>query len=143
MTRFDSLQPMAASGQKSWRHDAVAIVEDLFQVTAPESWNLLLDLREGLLQGTDWDRALDVFLACREELEAAHYLPFYRMRRLLSDSLKLEAGVRSQGSSFASLTQILRRKHRSLADIRRAVSREMFEQGVDADEPLVLRVVER
>ncbi len=129
--------------QKSWRQDAVGIVEDLFRVTTPESWDLLLDLRASLLQGTDWNRVLDVFLSCREVLEAAHYLPFYRLRRLLADSLKLEAGVQRPGPEMASLTQILRRKHRSLADIRRAVSRELFEHGANADEPLLLRVVER
>jgi len=131
------------TGEKSWRDDAVRIVEELFLGTPPESWDLLLDLRAGLQQGTDWNRVLDVFLSCREALEAAHYLPFYRLRRLLAESLKLEAGVRRGEPEVAPLTQILRRKHRSLADIRRAVSRELFEHGADADEPVLLRVVER
>ncbi len=35
-----------------------------------------------------------MFLACRERLEAEQYLPFYRLRRLLAESLRLEAGAR-------------------------------------------------
>ena len=54
-----------------------------------------------------------------------------------------DAGVRRGEPEVAPLTQILRRKHRSLADIRRSVSRELFEHGADADEPVLLRVVER
>ena len=54
---------------------------------------MLLDLRAHLLQGDDWEETLDLFLACRERLEAEHYLPFYRLRRLIANSLKLEAGT--------------------------------------------------
>ena len=46
---------------------------------------MLLDLREHLLQGDDWEETLDLFLACRERLEAEHYLPFYRLRRLIAN----------------------------------------------------------
>jgi hypothetical protein len=128
---------------KTWRHDAVRIVEELFPGAPQEDWNLLLDLRTGLLEGADWDGTLDVFLACRERLEEEQYLPFYRLRRLLTESLRLEAG--RGGEHVAPLKQILMRKHRSLADIKRAVSREVFEHDLSAAacHSVELRVVER
>lgn len=134
----DSVAP-----RKTWRHDAARIVEELFPVTPSDAWNMLLDLREHLLKGADWNHTLDVFLACRELLEAEHYLPFYRLRRLLTESLRLEAG--SAKAPVVSLKQILIRKHRSLADIKRAVVRECFEHDLTAsvDSPIHLRVVER
>lgn len=127
------------AARKSWRDDAVRIVEELFPVTSPECWDLLIDLRQNLLRGSDWNRTLDLFLACRERLEAEQYLPFYRLRRLLAGSLRLEAGAQQ-----TSLKQILLKKHRSLADIRRAVTRELFEHDLNAsvDAPVELRVVE-
>jgi hypothetical protein len=128
--------------QKSWRHDAVRIVEELFPGAPSEHWNMLLDLREGLLQGADWNSTLDIFLSCREELEADQYLPFYRLRRLLTESLRLEAGPGKE--HVTPLKQVLMRKHRSLAEIKRAVSREVFEHDLSAaaGSPLDLRVVE-
>lgn len=128
---------------KTWRHDAVRIVEELFPGAPCDSWNLLLDLRTELLRGENWDRTLDVFLACRELLEEGQYLPFYRLRRLLTESLRLEAG--RGGEHVASLKQVLARKHRSLDAIKRAVSRELFEHDLTASagHPVELRVVER
>jgi hypothetical protein len=128
--------------QKSWRNDAARIVEDLFRCTPADAWDMLLDLREHLLDGDDWNETLDLFLSCRERLEVEQYLPFYRLRRLLTESLRLEAG-RSQ-AHVASLRQVLRRKHRSLADIRRTVTREIFEHDLRdvAGDPIQLRVVE-
>lgn len=125
---------------KSWRHDAARIVEELFEVTPANCWDVLLDLRQNLLAGADWNKTLDIFLAARERLEAEHYLPFFRLRRLLTESLHLEAG-----SQQTSLKSLLWKKHRSLADISRAVSREMFEHDLSTsvDTPVDLRVVER
>ena len=135
--------PVLSSTLKSWRTDAARIIEDLFRCTAPDAWDMLLDLREHLLQGDDWEETLDLFLACRERLEAEHYLPFYRLRRLIASSLSLEAGT-SQ-AHVAPLREILRRKHRSLADMKRRLRREIFEHdlrqaGIDR---IPLRVVER
>jgi hypothetical protein len=126
----------------SWRNDAARIVEDLFRCAPTESWNMLLDLRQRFLDGNDWDETLDLFLSCRERLEAEHYLPFYRLRRLLAESLRLEAG--SSQSHVVSLKEVLRRKHRSFADIKRTVSREIFEHDLRdmAVDQLQLRVVE-
>lgn len=126
---------------KSWRHDAVRIVEELFRQTAPDSWDMLLDLRQLLVEGSDWNRMLDVFLACRRRLETAHYLPFYRLRTLLTNSLALEAGA----AAVLPLRAILRRKHRSLAEIRRHLTRDLFEHDlrVEADAAVDVRVVER
>lgn len=126
---------------KSWRHDAVRIVEDLFPQTPPDSWDMLLELRRLLVEGSDWNCTLDVFLDCRRRLETAHYLPFYRLRMLLTNSLALESGA----EGVFSLRSILRRKHRSLADIRRHLSRDLFEHDlrVEADDSVDVRVVER
>ena len=126
----------------SWRNDAARIVEDLFRSTPTETWNMLLDLRQHLLEGKNWDETLDLFLCCRERLEAENYLPFYRLRRLMAESLRLEAS--SGQGHVVSLREVLRRKHRSLADIKRTVSREIFEhdlRDVTVD-PIELRVVE-
>ena len=103
---------------------------------------MLLDLRQHLLEGKNWDKTLDLFLGCRERLEAENYLPFYRLRRLMAESLRLEAG--SGQAHVVSLREVLRRKHRSLADIKRTVSREIFEhdlRDVTVDS-IELRVVE-
>ena len=135
--------PVLPLTQKSWRTDAARIVEDLFRCTPSETWDMLLDLREHLLQGDDWEETLDLFLACRERLEAEHYLPFYRLRRLIANSLSLEAGT-SQ-AHVAPLREILRRKHRSLDEIKRTLRREIFEHdlGQVGIERIRLRVVER
>jgi len=139
MSRKACSYPVSVPLTKSWRQDAARIVEELFPVTPSETWNLLLDLRGNLLDGTDWNHTLDVFLACRERLETANYLPFYRLRRLLSESLRLEGG-----GGTASLKQVLIQKHRSLAEIRRAFHRELFEHdlSISEDHPVHLRVVE-
>lgn len=128
----------------SWRHQAARIVEELFQVTPPGAWNDLLDLRQLLMHGTDWNRALDAFLGCRERLEADHYLPFYRLRRLLTASLRLEAGAETR-TECGSLAELLRRRPASLADIKRTVRRELFEHSLDlpANHRTPLHVVER
>jgi len=106
------------SAGKTWCDDAVKIVEQLFPVSPRESWDALLDLRMALRAGQDWERVLDLFLECRCLLESDNYLPLYRLRQLISQSLRLET-VGSEG--VHSLRAILRRKHRSLADLRRAV----------------------
>ena len=128
---------------KSWRHDAVRIVEELFPVTSPSVWDALLDLRGGLLEGKDWNRVVDGFFFCREQAEAEHYLPFYRLRRLLTASLRLEAG--SAGAHVAPIRHLLAGPHRSLDDVRREVARRWFEHDLSASAgcPLELRVVER
>lgn len=130
------------TARKSWRTDAARIVEELFRCTPADSWNMLLDLREHLLGGDDWNETLDLFLSCRERLEAEQYLPFYRLRRLLAESLRLEAG--RDHPHVATLREVLRRKHRSLADIERTVTREIFEHDLrdGAVDSIQLRVVE-
>jgi hypothetical protein len=126
----------------AWREQAARVVEELFPVTPADAWNGLLDLRGELLRGADWNHTLDLFLACRERLEADHYLPFYRLRRLLTASLQLDTGT--GGAQTASLAEVLHRNPRSLADIKRAVHREYFEHSVELPAgPLPVRVIER
>lgn len=129
----------------TWREDAARIVEGLFAGASAEVWDLLLDLREGLLRGHDWNRTLDLFLACRERLEADQYLPFYRLRRLLAGSLRLAVVCGADEAEVASLTEVLRRPHRSLAALQRAIRREWFEHALDVSEPekIGLQVVEK
>lgn len=138
-------QPIPNSSERSWRQDAVGIVEELFPVTSPGSWDLLLELRSGLLLGRDWDRTLDLFLACRETLEADHYLPIYRLRRLLAASLKLEASSEQGKLQTGSLENLLRRKHRTLEDLFRGLRRNWFEHQLEVAEPdqVGVRVIER
>jgi hypothetical protein len=126
-----------------WREQAARIVEELFRATPADAWDALLDLRTALLSGSDWNRTLDLFLACRERLEADHYLPFYRLRRLLAASLRLEARVEGDCPEVAPLVELLRRNPRSLADVKRAVRRELFEHSLDLPAHVPVRVVER
>ncbi len=133
------------SRSRGWRQDAAHIVEELFRATNPEHWNLLLDLREQLILGNDWELTLNCFLGCRELLEADHYLPFYRLRKLISSSLKLQVDEEKPNVSHSCLARALRKRHRSLSDIRRAVSRELYEQDLGLATPgeIRVRLVER
>ena len=116
----------------SWRLDAARIVEELFQQTTPEHWDLLLELRRGLVAGSDWPTTLDYFLQCRYALEADHYLPFFRLRRLIANGLRLEVLSKNAApEDRQQLSTILTRKHRSLDHLRRSMHRELFEAGID------------
>ncbi|GAB4178938.1 MAG: hypothetical protein Fur0032_19550 [Terrimicrobiaceae bacterium] len=119
-----------------WRRDAAGIVEELFAASAREHWDALLELRGLILSGADWDRALDVFLELRGALEVDSYLPMYRLRNLLAESLRLEA---VSGTGAWSLRTLLRRRHKSLESVCREVSRWTFEHKQDT---VNLRVVE-
>lgn len=125
---------------KGWRQDAAHVVEELFRSTNPDHWNLLLELREQLLLGNDWEMILNRFLGCREVLEADHYLPFYRLRKLISSSLRLEINEKHPDVSYSCLARALRKRHRSLSDIRRAVSRELYEHNLELATPADVRV---
>jgi hypothetical protein len=72
-----------------WRSRAARVVEELFPLTSTSAWDCLIDLRQAILSGTDWDRNLTLFSHCRHALEDDHYLPFYRLRRLLEAHLQL------------------------------------------------------
>ncbi len=125
-----------------WRHDALAIIERLFATTDPRHWNDLLDLRSAIIQGTNWNRTLDLFLACRERLEADNYLPFYRLRRLLATSLHLEVTAKRDQRHPLAAHHL---RHRSLEQIEQSIRRETFEHDLTStdDAPLSLQVVER
>ncbi len=129
------------SAVPNWRRDAARIVEELFVVTPSGEWDALLELRQLLIEGQNWSRTLDVFLACRRRLEADHYLPLYRLRRLLAASLRLEAvGI---GLETGPLELLLQGRHKSLADLKRRVRREWFEHLPNLRDVVPLRVVER
>ncbi|MCX7868500.1 MAG: hypothetical protein N2322_00985 [Terrimicrobiaceae bacterium] len=94
----------ARNFERGWRRDAARIVEDLFASVSREHWDLLLDLRGLLLSGRDWEEAVRLFIECRNRLEDDHYLPLYRLRRLLSASLQLD------GESPGALRRLLARR---------------------------------
>ena len=75
-------------------------------MTKPTAWDDLIDLRGLLISGTDWPEVLECFLSCRRKLEEDHYLPFYRLRKILSSHLRLEG---------ESLEKLLRRRDFSFA----------------------------
>jgi len=128
----------------SWRKDAAAIVEELFQAANPDCWDALIDLRGELLEGKNCARLLDVFLWCRARMEEDHYLPFFRLRRLIAGSLRLEVEFGRGDARIQCLASVLRRKHPSVSSIRRALGREWFEHSlhVDAAEDVRLRLAE-
>lgn len=124
----------------NWKSDALRIVDALFPVTPRDAWNDLLDLRVALLDGKHWDQVLDLFLVCRERLELDHYLPFFRLRRLLANSLRLEAGRLSEPPLNPDLALLLARQPRSLADIKRSIRRDWFEHDLDLGDPKAVKV---
>ncbi|MFY8215407.1 MAG: hypothetical protein ACOVMP_02255 [Chthoniobacterales bacterium] len=129
----------------TWKGDAIQIIDALFPVCPTECWNDLLDLRVVMAEGERWDRVLNLFLVCRERLELDHYLPFFRLRRLLATSLQLEAGSTPEQSSNPDLALLLARSPRSLADIKRSIRRDWFEHDLELEDPRLVkvRVVER
>lgn len=140
-TRSQNGQNCRVSG---WRVDAASIVESLFPVCSRDKWDLLLDLRQELLKGANWSHTLDLFLTCREALEHDHYLPFYRLRRLLNASLQLETDLEAP-VEVKLLADFLRVPHTSLASIKKAIRRELFEHRLNLENSstIPVRVVER
>ena len=117
--------------KQAWRQDAVKIVEELLVLAPMSEADLLLDLRQSLRVGQDWALTLDLFLLCRRNLEIDYYLPFYRLRSLLTHWLKLEISGEESSSQNSNLRSLLRLKYRSLAEIRCAMVRESFEHQTD------------
>ena len=90
--------------RNSWRETAAAVVEELFPSVEVADWDALLDLRGKLLLETDGKELIDEFLRCKQDLEQDHYLPFYRLRRILAAHLRLE------GMPGLELRELLRRE---------------------------------
>lgn len=98
----------------AWRQRAARVVEELFPQTPSQAWDDLLDLRQAILRETHWPRTLDHFLRCRQKYEKDHYLPFYRLRKLLENHLRLA------GPALGGAPQRLHLwKHRCFADLWR------------------------
>ena len=87
-----------------WRITAAKVVEELFRECPKTSWDDLLDFRQMILHEKDWAVVLDSFRLCRRKLEDDHYLPFYRLRKILVSHLRLE-------NASISLETLLRRKN--------------------------------
>jgi hypothetical protein len=129
-----------------WRIQAAQIVADLFPVTSTEVWNQLLDFRSELLRGEKLEELLNLFLESRHLLEADHYLPFYRLRRLLESSLRLDAtfGQAEPTTKLVPLRPLLWETCRTLEEIRKSIHRHHFEHDLSfsSREPLHLEVKE-
>ena len=91
----------------AWRLTAASVVEELFPVSRKDVWDDLLDLRGLLIRGEDWAEVLESFSLCRRTLEEDHYLPFYRLRKILTAHLQLE-------NAEVSLASLMRRRDFSL-----------------------------
>jgi len=107
-----------------WRAVSAGIVEELFPVVAKEGWDLLLDLRQALLHGTDWEKTLSLFLEGRKRWEADHYLPFWRLRNLLAQSLRLSANGSLEVSEEV-MRRLLQERHSSLQNWKSAAEAEL------------------
>jgi hypothetical protein len=125
---YDSeMHSQALEGRRRWAEDAVTVVEQVLMRARPGQIDGLLDLRAALKEGADWTRVMDLFLVCRRVMEHDHYLPFYRLRRLLAHWLALELRSERDPKVRADLRRLLRWKFRSLADLTAALERERFE----------------
>jgi len=113
--------PQSPALIRPWRLTAAKVVEELFQTTSECCWNDLIDLRGLLIRGNDWTEVLESFLACRRKLEEDHYLPFYRLRKILAAHLQLENGdvsleslLRKRDFSFRKWQEKAAKKGRSV-----------------------------
>ena len=111
-----------------WRLDAARIIEQLFPSIDTQHWDLMLDLRELILTGKDWKKALNLFLELRQVIECDCYLPMYRLRQLLGSSLRLELNV---GEPQITLHSLLL-NHKSLESIHRAVHQSDLPKNLSA-----------
>lgn len=124
----------------SWRLSAARIVEELFSATPAAAWDDLLELRQLLRHSEEWQAVLDQFFVCRQTMEADHYVPFFRLRRLLETHLRLvtrEAGINGGPGRLASLSLW---RHQGFADLRRRAQRDHFEIDTAVMAPSGVRV---
>lgn len=119
----------------AWRQRAVRVVEELFSVTPTTAWDDLLDLRQAILHDSRWNRTLDHFLRCRQRFEKDHYLPFYRLRKLLENHLRL-----TDPSAGGPPLRLNLWKHRCFADLCRRAQAQQLPSRPSVD--LGLQVVE-
>jgi len=76
---------MRFAGEESgWLSDAMQIVDDILSICGRSAWDDLLDLRLALAEGAEVTHIIDRFSRCRARHEENHYLPFFRLRRILS-----------------------------------------------------------
>lgn len=124
----------------SWRQSAARIVEELFSATPAAAWDGLLELRQYLLHSADWQAVLDQFFACRQALENDHYVPFFRLRRLLETHLRLETREDGRGPGASRRAVLSLWRHRGFADLRRRAQREHYEIDTAITAPCGVRV---
>jgi hypothetical protein len=125
----------------SWRWQAARVVEELFPATGPGEWDRLLELRQQLLDGREWAVVVDCFLRCRQRLEKDHYLPLYRLRRLLEGHLRLVTrGSQAEAADEAKTAVWALWRHRGLDDLRRRAQHERYERDPSIATPAGVRV---
>jgi len=115
----------------AWRRTAAQVVDELFPVSRRDAWDDLLDLRQLLLHSRDWEAVLEGFLKCRKTLEEDHYLPFYRLRKILSAHLRLE-------NAEISLETLLRKRNFSFLRWQKKAGHRSAEHGTSS-----IRLVEQ
>lgn len=118
----------------AWAGAGVALVEQILRAARPEQVDRLLDLRAALKSGVDWGRVVDLFLACRREMELEQYLLFYRLRRLLGHWLELEFRGERDPEVRADLGRLLRWKFGSLDRLTARLERERFEWQLEPED---------
>jgi len=121
-----------------WRLQAARVVEELFSATGVEVWDDLLELRKLLLTGGDWSVVLGHFLICRQRLEREHYVPFYRLRRLLEGHLRLV--TQGGGEVEVRTGRLALWRHWGMDDLRRLAQHEHWENAVASAGPGGVRV---
>lgn len=122
----------------SWRRQAARVVVELFAVTPSQVWDDLMELRGRLLGGGDWEGVLDSFLVCRQRLEQDHYVPFYRLRRLLEAHLRLE--TRGVTGLEVRTNRLALWRHRGMDDLRRRAALDHWEHQAEEPVPDGVRV---
>ncbi|MEM0968926.1 MAG: hypothetical protein AAF191_08260 [Verrucomicrobiota bacterium] len=135
---MDHSTPHAPSA--SWRTSASSIIEELFPVCDRSGWDDLLELRGHLHSASSWESLFSSFLACRHRFERDHYLPFYRLRKLLSCSFRLEVCLGCECVSVCDLKEVLRDAHRDFQSLKRSVEHHCFEHDLGIEDPAHLEV---
>ena len=111
----------------------------MFATTSSQVWDDLLELRGLLLCGGDWEVVLDSFLLCRQRLEQDHYVPFYRLRRLLEAHLRLE--TRGATGLEVRTNRLALWRHCGMADLRRRAALDHWEHQAGEPVPGLVRVM--
>lgn len=120
-----------------WRRDAARLAAELLCVVSPAAADEMLDLRSALLDSRVTAAAvLKTFFAARNQLEAEHYLLFYRLRRVLEPALAVDVSV----GCGEAVRQSVDFRCRDTAQLRRSLQRDWFEHDLSVNAPEQVKV---